>query len=125
MTEAQRIVQLEASLRDERAARVKAEEVAERITAVLSAKQRDAELIQRITAAANLAPQLSHVLQAMVDLVCEYTGWPVGHVFAADGENLRTLGIWHLSAIPMRHARLPRSRPRRRRCASASACRVG
>jgi signal transduction histidine kinase/DNA-binding response OmpR family regulator len=75
-----------------------AQQVAER-TALL-------ELLQAITAAANEATSLEAVLQLALDLICAYTGWPVGHVYlaASDSSGLwMSSPIWHLDT-PARFA---------------------
>ncbi|MEO6953963.1 MAG: EAL domain-containing protein [Polyangia bacterium] len=59
--------------------------------------ERRLTLLQRIASAANLSTGIEAALQAVVDLVCAHTGWPVGHVFGADGDSLRSLAVWHLA----------------------------
>ncbi|HET7463632.1 MAG TPA: ATP-binding protein [Longimicrobium sp.] len=56
------------------------------------------ELMQRVSAAANRAGSLHEVLREALDLTCDYTGWPVGHVFVRglEGE-LVSSGIWRLA----------------------------
>ena len=58
--------------------------------------ERRLALLQRIASTTNLATGIEVALQAVVDLVCGHTGWPVGHVLGADGDSLRSLAVWHL-----------------------------
>jgi len=64
------------------------------------------ELMQRVSAAANRARSLHGVLREALDLTCDYTGWPVGHVFVRglEGEMVSS-GIWRL-ADPERYEAL-------------------
>ena len=54
-------------------------------------------LLRRVAEAANVATSIEAALQLVVDLVCEHTSWPVGHVFGVDGEALRSLAVWHVA----------------------------
>lgn len=76
-------------------------EVEERKTAeaeVVSAN-RQVKLLQQVAMAANEATTPDSALQKTVDLICEYTGWPVGHVYTYERESGRATPttIWHLS----------------------------
>jgi signal transduction histidine kinase len=76
-------------------------EVEERKSAeaeVVSAN-RQMQLLQRVAMAANEATTPDSALQKTVDLICEYTGWPVGHVYTYDGESGCPIAtsIWHLA----------------------------
>ncbi|MCI0381362.1 MAG: GAF domain-containing protein [Gemmataceae bacterium] len=56
-------------------------------------------LLHKVTVAAYEAATVEEALQAGIDQVCTYTGWPVGHVYvlANDGSNaLDPTTIWHL-----------------------------
>jgi PAS domain S-box-containing protein len=56
-------------------------------------------LLQQVTVAAYEATTFEEAMQAGLDQVCEYTGWPVGHayVLASNGrEELVPTTIWHL-----------------------------
>lgn len=54
-------------------------------------------LLEKIAASANEAPDVANAMQAFIDLVCVYTGWPVGHVYMVDGDegDLYSTDIWH------------------------------
>lgn len=86
-------------LQRERKARQEAEAIAERSTRALYIKQQELELLRRVATAANIAQSTQEALQAAVDLVCEHTGWPIGHAYRIDparGLAVST-GIWHFS----------------------------
>ena len=56
-------------------------------------------LLEQMASAANEASTLVEVLQAAVEEICAYTGWPVGHVYLPaehDADVLVSSGIWHL-----------------------------
>jgi diguanylate cyclase (GGDEF)-like protein len=55
------------------------------------------ELLGTVAAAANEAGTVADALQTVVEEVCAFTGWPVGHAYirGADGRLLST-DIWHL-----------------------------
>ena len=82
----------------ERRARLEAEHVAEKETRALYERQRELELLHRITAAANGATSLHETLQLTLDEICTYTGWPVGHAYLYDeaGAVLVPGKLWHL-----------------------------
>lgn len=55
--------------------------------------------ISLIAAAANEAATTSQALQLVLDRLCDYTHWPVGHVYLADeqtGDSLYSSGVWHV-----------------------------
>ncbi|MEO5969663.1 MAG: GAF domain-containing protein [Bdellovibrionia bacterium] len=55
-------------------------------------------LLQKISAAANEATSIDAVMQFALDTICEFTGWPVGHLYLASKENSNVLvptKIWH------------------------------
>jgi len=57
-------------------------------------------LLHRVTVAAYEAVTFEDALQAGIDQVCTYTGWPVGHVYlvgAGDKPVLIPTKIWHLA----------------------------
>jgi len=57
------------------------------------ARKREAslvQLLQRVTVAANRSSSIEHSAKTCLDLICSYTGWPVGHVY------LRTNGVSEL-----------------------------
>jgi signal transduction histidine kinase/DNA-binding response OmpR family regulator len=89
---------LERRLARERAARLEAETIAERGLRDLYEKQRQIELLQLITVAANEAATAEQALQTALDRVCEYMRWPVGHAYllAPDGSGeLVPTTLWH------------------------------
>ena len=56
-------------------------------------------LLHRVTVAAYESPSVEAALQAGIDQVCAYTGWPVGHVYIVaddDPAKLMPTKIWHL-----------------------------
>ena len=56
-------------------------------------------LLHQVTVAAYEAATVTEALQAGIDQVCQFTGWPVGHVYlrAEDGaEEMVPTAIWHL-----------------------------
>ena len=58
-----------------------------------------AELLQKITVAANQALTIDGALQFCLDEVCATTGWPMGHVYMAvddDSGDVVSTGLWHL-----------------------------
>jgi eukaryotic-like serine/threonine-protein kinase len=64
----------------------------------LERQNRFVRLLHRITVAAYEAATVEQALQAGIDQICEYTGWPVGHVYvlAEGGTKLTPTSIWHL-----------------------------
>jgi len=70
----------------------------ERLQARLAAKQRHLELLQDVAAKANLATTVDEALGFVLDRVCAFTGWPVGHVYALapDGAELLPTALWHV-----------------------------
>jgi PAS domain S-box-containing protein len=59
----------------------------------------EARLLHRATALAAQTDSLSDALQGCIDIVCELTGWPVGHVYLPagnGGDQLIPTPIWHL-----------------------------
>jgi PAS domain S-box-containing protein len=60
-------------------------------------------LIERLTRAANEAPTSAAALQAAVDHVCAFTGWPIGHVYLAvapGADRWAPTPLWHLADAP-------------------------
>jgi PAS domain S-box-containing protein len=55
-------------------------------------------LLQQSTAAANEAPGVVEALGRCLDVVCDNTGWPVGHAWLREEDDglLRSTGRWHL-----------------------------
>lgn len=59
------------------------------------------QMLQDITAAAGAARSVEDSLQATLDIVCSYTGWPLAHALLPEESGdrpgaLRATGIWHL-----------------------------
>jgi PAS domain S-box-containing protein len=57
------------------------------------------ELLQSVTVAANRSSNIEQTAKACLNLICSYTGWPVGHVYLRANnspEELLPVGIWHL-----------------------------
>ena len=57
-------------------------------------------LLQRVAALANEAETFAEAIQAVLDEVCAYTGWPVGHAYlpsAGDEQELTSTSLWHIS----------------------------
>lgn len=91
MTDVER---LERRLERERAARLEAERIAESATRVLYDHQRELELLQTVAAAANSSETGEVALQAALDAVCMYTGWPIGHAYLREGDAMVPTDLW-------------------------------
>lgn len=55
------------------------------------------DLLRRATVAANEAATLEEAVRRCLADVCDHTGWPVGHVYLAEGDEVVPSGIWHLA----------------------------
>jgi PAS domain S-box-containing protein len=89
---------LESKLEGERAARLAAEAGAHRASQDLRRNQRELELLQTITVAANQAATIEEAMRMALDRICIYGGWQVGHVYlkADDGSlDWMPLDVWH------------------------------
>src|SRR5262249_7665492 len=53
-------------------------------------------LLHSVTVAAYESSTLAEALQVAVDEVCQFTRWPVGHVYVLDSRELVPSAIWHL-----------------------------
>ncbi len=82
----------------EHKARLEAEATAEHGLRVLFDRQRQLELLQAVATAANESPTPTEALQVALKLLCEFTGWPVGHALvpATAVTELVSTGLWHL-----------------------------
>jgi signal transduction histidine kinase/CheY-like chemotaxis protein len=85
------------------------QELAERkrAEAALRSQTRLVELLRRVATAANEASRPEEALGAGLNLLCEYTGWPVGHAYVLDPTNADELvptDTWYLDD-PERFAR--------------------
>ena len=61
------------------------------------------QMLQDVTAAAGAAHSLEEASQSSLDIICSYTGWPLGHVFLPvaspnTASLLRPAAIWHLES---------------------------
>ncbi|NKB47801.1 MAG: PAS domain S-box protein [Alphaproteobacteria bacterium] len=58
-----------------------------------------AELLRRITAAANRTDDTDEVIQISLDELCNFSGWPIGHAYVRKSDGSDTLApsnLWHL-----------------------------
>ncbi|HWW53266.1 MAG TPA: GAF domain-containing protein, partial [Acidimicrobiales bacterium] len=110
---------LERRLTREHRARLEAEAIAERATRDLYETIQELQesqirldenaamvaLLQRAAIAANEAVELEEAVQIVLDEVCRYTRWPVGHCYLRDtGGVLSPSSVWHLDD-PTRYRR--------------------
>jgi diguanylate cyclase (GGDEF)-like protein/PAS domain S-box-containing protein len=66
----------------------------------LQIAQDQTRILKEIATAANVAPDVKHALEVALHQICDYTHWPVGHVYlpADDGtSDIVPSGIWHLA----------------------------
>jgi signal transduction histidine kinase/DNA-binding response OmpR family regulator len=93
------LLRLQKRLDRERQTRLAAEAIAERGMRELHEKQRIVELLQVIAVASNEASTVEEAMQIALDQICEYTRWPVGHVYLwnsdSTGEMIPT-ALWHV-----------------------------
>lgn len=62
---------------------------------LLRRRARDAELLFQTTSVAAVTDSFEDAVSSCLDVVCEMTGWPVGHAFVCDEDGeLRSTGIW-------------------------------
>ncbi|MFN2489605.1 MAG: diguanylate cyclase domain-containing protein [Actinomycetota bacterium] len=56
------------------------------------------ELFQAVTRAANEGSTAEEAMQICLEVVCGYTGWPLGHVYIVtdDGDALLSTDLWHV-----------------------------
>ncbi len=92
------IARLQLRLERERKARVEAEATAERGLRSLFERQRELELMQAVATAANEAVTTEAALHVTLKLLCEFTGWPVGHALVPSQTTteLVSTGLWYL-----------------------------
>lgn len=93
------IARLERRLERERLSRAEAEAISERGIRELYEKQSALALLQAIAMAANEATEIDAALKIALDQICQYMGWPIGHVYfvdAQDGHKLKPSQIWHM-----------------------------
>ncbi|WP_196800199.1 bifunctional diguanylate cyclase/phosphodiesterase [Thioalkalivibrio sp. ALE31] len=95
---------LQTLVEQERAARRRAETLAETRLQDVYAKQQQIELLNTIASTANQSDSIAHVLRAALAAIGRYLDWPVGHAYLArpnqhSGHNqLDPTGIWHLAS---------------------------
>lgn len=93
------IARLERRLAREREARSAAEAIAEKGLLDLYRQQERLRLVVSIAKAANHGDDPAHAFGQALREICDYTGWPTGHVwmFPDDGDQaeLCSSGVWH------------------------------
>ncbi len=89
------IARLKRRLERERAVRLEAEAIAEKGLRDLYDRQKQLELLDDITAAANQTHSVQAVLQFAVDRFCAFGDWSLGHAFVAEDGVLRSADAWH------------------------------
>jgi PAS domain-containing protein len=93
------ISKLRRRLEREQHTRFEAERIAERGLRELYDRQQQLQLLEKIAVAANESSSLSDTLQLALALVCQFTGWILGHAYiseAVDGEILLvSAALWH------------------------------
>src|ERR1700742_3548916 len=91
------LARLKKRLDREQRARAESETIAEKALSELYARQKEIELLQLITVAANEASTVEGAMRIALDRVCAHTRWPVGHVHLKDAtEVLVSTSLWHL-----------------------------
>jgi signal transduction histidine kinase len=93
------LTRLRERLERERAIRRQSEALAEGAVRDLYDRQRALTLLQGSAAVANRASGVEQALQTTLNLVCEYTRWPVGHAYllvGGDTGELVSTRVWHL-----------------------------
>ncbi|HSF33482.1 MAG TPA: GAF domain-containing protein, partial [Candidatus Tectomicrobia bacterium] len=86
------LAELNVELQNEISERIRAEEALQQQAGLM-------KLLQSVAVAANEARSVDDAMQTVVDQVCAYTNWPVGHVYVVDEdatEPLLPTTIWHL-----------------------------
>jgi len=70
-----------------------------RVEEALRKSTKSAQLLQKIAIAANQASAVDEAMQACLDEICTYTGWPVGHAYRLPENGATVLvptRLWHL-----------------------------
>ncbi len=59
-------------------------------------------LLKSVAAAANRTSEIETAIQTILDLICTYIDWPMGHAFVVDEANnaLQSMKLWHLKETP-------------------------
>ena len=92
-----RITRLENRLARERQARAAAETIAEQGLLTLYRQQQRLELLQTIATASNSVDAPDEAFRLALARICEYTGWPTGHVYMFADESRQVLSsanVW-------------------------------
>lgn len=91
------IRRLEERLEEEKRARQDAEAFGERGLRELYDRQQVLGLLEAIASASNGDQPLEDTLRFALERICEFMGWPLGHVYWVDNdqERLYSSGIWH------------------------------
>jgi diguanylate cyclase (GGDEF)-like protein len=91
---------LKRRLERERATRLELEAVSERGLRELYMREQELRLLQDIATSANLSQSVRDVYQYALTRICEFTAWPVGHIYLVEGQErplrLRSMALWHL-----------------------------
>jgi signal transduction histidine kinase len=94
----QAVERLEKRLQREQAARLQAEAIAEAETLSLYENARRLALLETIATESNAFGSVEGIFTHALRLVCEFTGWPLGHVLFRDWSQaeptLRSSGLW-------------------------------
>jgi len=66
----------------------------------LKERNRIIELLQRVAVIANETADVNEAMQECVELVCDFTGWPIGHIYRLDEVkgDLYPTSIWNKSS---------------------------
>lgn len=99
MGEEETVEDLKQRLEREVQARKEAEQVAERGMRQLYEEQERLELLRATAEASNQAVELEQAFENVLEEICEFTGWPVGHVYFLEKDTTQPLapsGIWYL-----------------------------
>jgi diguanylate cyclase (GGDEF)-like protein len=91
------IAKLRRRLERERHTRLEAERIAEKGLRELYDKQQQLQLLEKIAVAANESSSLPDALQLALSLICEFTGWMLGHAYVTDPaeqSRLISTSIW-------------------------------
>jgi signal transduction histidine kinase/CheY-like chemotaxis protein/HAMP domain-containing protein len=72
------------------------EQTVRKRTIELSKRTAQLRLLQTVASAANEAESADIAMQAALERVCLFSGWPIGHAYRVDSEQLRSTGLWHI-----------------------------
>ena len=100
------VEKLERRLEREQSLRLAAEQYAEDRMRELYKRQRELELLRVITTSANEASHdIVPPLCVVLDAICHHLGWPLGHAWVIEGDQLVSSGAWS-SDVPEEFAEL-------------------